>query len=330
MPIKTVSKRHSRAPRHKHTKVYLQTYWPYLPMMLIVLVGLFLSGTRPLASLHKGVLAYAIDTTQGGLLDATNAQRNDNGQASLKLNQQLINAAQAKANDMIARNYWSHNTPDGQTPWTFIQGAGYVYTKAGENLAYGFATSPDTITGWMNSPTHKANLLDSAFSEVGFGMANGSDYNSSGPETVVVAMYGQPQVLSASNQAPVPAAPAAKPVTQPVQVTPKTVEPAPQPAPTSTKVDTTVASTKPVVEPASKTITRAGLLTHGRTPWIVGSLSLVTGLSVLLLLIRHGWGFRRMWLDGEQFVIKHPLVDVLLVTLIMLGYVLSATQGIIK
>src|SRR5690606_1752560 len=87
-------------------------------------------------------------------------------------------------------------------PWVFINNAGYNYLRAGENLAYGFATSGDTISGWMNSPTHRNNMLDTAFVEVGFGFANSENFNDSGPETVVVAMYAKPQVLSAGSTVP--------------------------------------------------------------------------------------------------------------------------------
>ena len=197
MPLKAPRRHHARAPKHKHTQNYLQAYWPYLPMLAIIGIGLMFGGSRP-SSGNKGILAYATEMSSSALLSSTNAQRSSNGKSSLKINQQLTTAAQTKADDMIARNYWSHNTPDGQQPWVFVSNAGYKYTKAGENLAYGFATSADTVIGWMNSPTHKANLLDDAFTEVGFGITNGSNYNQSGPETVVVAMYGQPQVLSSA------------------------------------------------------------------------------------------------------------------------------------
>ncbi|MBI3624512.1 CAP domain-containing protein, partial [Candidatus Saccharibacteria bacterium] len=190
MPVKMGRLRHTRSPKHKHTKRYLQTYWPYLPMLLIVLIGLILGGARPSHRFNRGVLGYATDVKVSGLLQATNDQRSAQAVAKLKLNDQLDSAAQAKANDMVTRNYWSHTTPDGQQPWIFIQQAGYTYIKAGENLAYGFANSIDVVSGWTNSPTHRANLLDSAFSEVGFGIANSSNFNQSGPETVVVAMYG--------------------------------------------------------------------------------------------------------------------------------------------
>ena len=330
MPIKTAAKRHSRAPRHKHTKHYLQAYWPYLPMLLVVLIGLIFGGNRPFSpASHRGVLSYATEMSAGALLAATNVQRANNGAASLTTNSQLNSAAQAKANDMVARNYWSHNTPDGQEPWVFIQNAGYKYSKAGENLAYGFATSSDTVTGWMNSATHKANLLDTAFTEVGFGIANSSSFNSSGEETVVVAMYGKPQVLAAESSAPAPAPAKKTTTTQPAETKPIETKP-PVEKPAEKKQDAVVASNKPIIEPATQTVTRANIWTKGKTPWVVGAIVSLSGIGAVILLVRHGLGFHRLVRDGERFVLKHPLFDLALVSLLMLGYVLSATKGFIK
>src|SRR5882762_5752510 len=109
---------------HRHSKTYRHAYWPYLPMLAIVVVGFLFNATWPARHL---VLGYATDTSVQGLLDGTNTQRTSNGLTALSLNAQLNQAAQAKANDMVARDYWSHNTPDGQTPWTFFAAAGYNF-----------------------------------------------------------------------------------------------------------------------------------------------------------------------------------------------------------
>jgi hypothetical protein len=82
--------------------------------------------------------------------------------------------------------------------------AGYQYQAAGENLAYGFESAPAVLNAWMHSTEHRNNLLDTNFSEVGFGVAQAGNYQGKGPETIVVALYGQPAngsagtVLSAS------------------------------------------------------------------------------------------------------------------------------------
>ncbi|HLZ14810.1 MAG TPA: CAP domain-containing protein, partial [Candidatus Saccharimonadales bacterium] len=222
----------------------MKTYWPYLPMALIVGVGLACSSFW--GSIHKDVLGYATNMSISALLQDTNTQRQGNSLAGLTLNDQLDQAAQAKANDMATRNYWSHNTPDGATPWTFIINAGYQYQTAGENLAYGFDSSDATLTAWMNSPEHKANILNNTYTDVGFGIANAPDYQGSGPETIVVAMYGSP---APSTNVSVPGTPAPTPIVSSTSPTPPSSTSPTSNTPTSTPTGNTPSS------PASPTAT---------------------------------------------------------------------------
>lgn len=207
----------------KHADFH-KVYWPYLPLLLIVFGGLIFStfgavAAKNIGFSHGRVLSYATTMSVNGLLGATNSARSSNGAAALGLNTKLNTAAQNKANDMATRNYWSHNTPEGNPPWVFVDAQGYSYKKIGENLAAGFSDEQATINGWMNSPGHRANMLDTAFSEVGFGFANNANYTSAGggPMTIVVAFYGQP---SGSPQAAAPTCPSGQTGTPPNCVTP--------------------------------------------------------------------------------------------------------------
>lgn len=342
MPNKQINLHHKkrRGQHHRRTKEYHKVYLPYLPLVLAIIVSIAISGWRPAGR----TLAYATNTTVGGLQQATNTQRAANGQSALSLNSKLNSAAQAKANDMVARNYWSHNTPDGQEPWIFIDATGYSYTKAGENLAYGFLDSDSTVNGWMNSPSHKANMLDSSFTDVGFGFANSSNFNDSGPETVVVAMYGRPQSLGVSNQQP------AQPVAQ-ATPTPSAPTPAPKPSPVTQPqpVDTTppieaspVAETQPVnevvsftsetpgLEPVEQPVTRVAAITGDRMPWSVFAAGLTVGLAVTALLMKHGFALRRLISNSEKFVLHHPLFDSTVIGFIIVGVTLLQTTGFIK
>lgn len=310
-------------------------------MTIILFLSVFLSGYTPPA---RGTLAYATNVSHNGLLSSTNSERSAQGRASLSINSSLNNAAQAKANDMTTRNYWSHNTPDGQEPWVFIQAAGYSYLKAGENLAYGFATSSETIQGWMNSPTHRDNMLDPEYTEVGFGFSNSSNYNSSGEETVVVAMYGKPQVASASQTAPV--APVAPPPSTPAPTPTPTPTPQPEPTPPVSNSTPTPETQKPeqiateksendskesaVVVAEAKPVSRIESLTKGKAPWAILAVSILTGLAAVTMLTRHGLALKRLLKDSENFVLHHPLVDSTLFALIVLGVTLSRTVGFIR
>lgn len=294
-------------------------YWPYTPLLVLVIAAFFMSLVQPVH--HRRVLAYATNVNLSGLLDATNNQRVQNGASSLKLNSTLSVAAQAKANDMVAQNYWSHTSPDGKQPWSFVASAGYKYEKAGENLAYGFLNSQDTITGWMNSSSHRSNMLDTAYSEVGFGFANSENFNGDGAQTVVVAMYGQPQVLAASNQTPAqPAAPA--PAEKPAaEVTT---------SPAQTEVPAPVTSDSQVAEPATTAVTRVETLTKGNVPWALLAVGITSGLAIAALLIKHAAGVRHLIKDSERFVLHHPLLDFLLLSVVVAGSFLSQTTGFIR
>ena len=299
----TITHKKRHGAHHKLSKQYHKVYWPYLPMLLIVLGGIFLNTSMSRTERH-GVLAYATEISSQRLLDSTNKQRTTNGKSPLKLNDKLTTAAQTKANDMAKRNYWSHVTPDGQQPWSFVQNAGYSYLKAGENLAYGFDSSADTVTGWMNSKSHRENLLDSAYSEVGFGYANVANYNKSGPETVVVAMYGEPQASDGS---------------------------APIPASTSPSNDGPVTShSGSITEPATLAVSRIQALTGGSAPWITFAVGILSGGALIYVLLKHGRAFKRAFIHGEEFILHHPLMDTFIVGLVTVGWLLSQTTGLIK
>ena len=124
------------------------------------------------------------------LLAATNAQRSTEHSNPLTISANLSAAALAKANDMFKNQYWSHDSPTGVTPWKWITDQGYTYLKAGENLARGFNNTNSIVTAWMNSPSHRENVMNPAYSEVGFAVVDGKlDGRNT---TIVVAMYAQP------------------------------------------------------------------------------------------------------------------------------------------
>jgi hypothetical protein len=335
MALKTKPTQHKRRYGHhqRRSKKFHRVYLPYLPMVVMVILSLAISGLSP----SRGTLAYATSMNVNGLLQSTNNHRANHGRVGLKIHQALNSAAQAKANDMITRNYWSHNTPDGQEPWFFVSAAGYKYEKAGENLAYGFLTSSDTVAGWMNSSSHKQNMLDSAYTEVGFGFANSSNFNGSGQQTVVVAMYGKPQVLSQSGQSPPSPAQAAqpKPAAQPQSEFKKangpsnalTEEPVKEPAKNETIVATTDQAASDLQKAAPVQIARIQTLTGGHAPWAMLAVGLISGAAITVLVIKHSLALRKLLRKSEQFVVHHPLIDSTVVGLVVLAVVLSRTAG---
>lgn len=136
------------------------------------------------------VLGFATDVSTEKLLTLTNTERTKNELQPLAYNTALSEAAAKKAEDMFAGNYWSHFGPNGETPWNFILASGYRYEYAGENLAKNFLFSDGVVTAWMNSPTHRENILRRDYTDVGFAIKNGL---LNGEETtLVVQMFGKP------------------------------------------------------------------------------------------------------------------------------------------
>lgn len=316
---------------HKQTPHYHKTYWPYLPIGIIVGLGVMINSFWGVV--QQAVLGYATNTTITGLLDETNSQRSGGGLSGLSINSKLNAAAQAKANDMAARNYWSHNTPESNPPWFFFSQAGYDYKAAGENLAYGFDSSNSTVIAWMNSSGHRANIMNGIFTEVGFGIANVANYQDSGEQTIVVAMYGTPQVASAATPvAAKPSTPAPTPTAQPVEQ--QTVAQAPTsetPALDANEVPdvVTAAEVQNEIAPSSQRVARIQLFTDAAAPWSMFAISSLAAVAFAALFLKHGLLWRRVLVKGEAFVVHHKFLDVALVLVGVLGFVLTRTAGTI-
>ncbi len=170
----------------------------------------------------------------GVLATLTNTEREKQNLPDLVENPTLNQIAQMKANDMAAKGYFAHTSPEGKTPWYWFQQAGYKYAFAGENLAVNFTDSEEVTKAWMNSPTHRANIVAGTYREVGTGIATGV-YE--GKQTVFVAqVYGTPvpttHIVAPTNSAgATPLKSQAKPVIKPkplvAKVTPAEIKPTP-------------------------------------------------------------------------------------------------------
>ncbi|MGH7249861.1 MAG: CAP domain-containing protein, partial [Minisyncoccia bacterium] len=175
----------------------------------------------------------------GVLTTLTNEERAQNAVAPLTQNNLLTEAAQLKANDMATNGYFAHTSPDGKTPWYWLDQVGYHYQEAGENLAINFFESSDVAQAWMNSPTHRENIVKPDYKEIGIAVASGT-YQ--GHNTVfVVQFFGTPFAFA---EAPTGTAPTQ---TTPVKIAQTTPAPKPKPVPTPipTPVTTPVVATAP-------------------------------------------------------------------------------------
>lgn len=286
---------HPYRPRGIGHKAFHKVYWPYIPLLLMI--GLVFSlGLRsgafeaPLASTGN-VLAYANSMDRSQLLEATNTSRSGSNSPELKENSLLDAAAQAKADDMTSKNYWSHQTPSGDQPWVFVTKQDYAYQKLGENLAAGFENEEAVVDGWMASTEHRKNLLDKDFEEVGFGVARSADYSAAGggPMTLVVALYGKPSSAVAFTNTPVKGA--------------------------------TSGSRTSHAQLAVASLPIAGLATN--------LAFFLIGAVLAIWVVKHTRSLRKALKKGENFALKHPLFDLGLVVLAAMSYLLIQTAGLI-
>lgn len=158
-------------------------------MLTIVIVLTFAaSGAVPKYAMRFPQVASVVSSV---IADLTNGDRAAHQLSTLKVNPVLVAAAQAKADDMAAKGYFAHTAPDGTDPWHWFEKVGYKYAYAGENLAIDFSDSLDVERAWMNSPTHRENILNEHFTEIGIATAVGMYQGRM--TTFVVQAFGTPK-----------------------------------------------------------------------------------------------------------------------------------------
>jgi uncharacterized protein YkwD len=249
------------------------------------------SGNALRLTYDKNVLAYASNMTIEDLLKSTNKSRSENNLLPLNLDRTLNTSAQLKANDMVEKNYWSHNAPDGTQPWYWFEQAGYSYSVAGENLAYGFSTGLEVEAAWMNSPSHKANILGN-YEDVGFGIASSANYQG-GKTTVVVAHYGKPRTAEAAT------------------------------AGVATDGATLSSATS---SPSESSVSVLSFLQQGKAP-LIATISIgLAAIAAAGFALTHRLFMKHALQDGKRFVLHHPVIDTLAVGT-TIGLILTATVG---
>lgn len=224
---------HPRNNYHPHILSHRMLALLSLLLLTVKIVAVSAVAVGPVVTVDASAI------TSSTVISLANAARVEGGLEKLTSNGLLASAAQAKANDMLAKQYFSHNTPSGETPWTFIKAAGYSYVTAGENLAIDFSEAESVQSAWMNSPGHRANIMNKSFQEIGIGIAKGM-YNGH-QTTIVVQMFGAP----IAQKVEMPATPT--PVAQPAALAE-----APKPAPAQAATPSTTPAPTPAATPAAQ------------------------------------------------------------------------------
>lgn len=191
---------------------------------------------------------FLAQLTQDLVIARVNPHRTSVGVAALTVDPGLSEAARAKAEDMIARDYFAHTGPGGEVPWVWLDRVGYRYAAAGENLAKDFSDPTALVRAWLNSPTHRENIENGVFTDIGIGIASGEWR---GTQTTVVVMFlgrklSTQTAAALAREAPPPApAPPPQPP-PPAPAPPPPAPPTPEPAPTPVPEPT---QEEPVAQP---------------------------------------------------------------------------------
>lgn len=157
---------------------------------VVIFTSVFLLGASFGSSLFLRQTVLGVQISSGVLIDLTNESRLAYNQPALIRNEKLDEAAELKGKDMAEKQYFSHDSPEGVTPWYWIQKVGYNFLYAGENLAIDYTEATDVEKAWLNSPAHRANIMNVDFREIGIAVVEGVYQGY--PTMYIVQMFGTP------------------------------------------------------------------------------------------------------------------------------------------
>jgi len=176
---------------------------------LVILIAILKISLFPFY-LYLPKTSFFAEITKSVLIELTNKTRKFYGLSPLNENPILEEAAKLKAQDMLSKNYFGHKSPEGLWAWNLMERLGYKYQVAGENLAIGFLDSEEVHKAWLNSPSHRANILNPSFREIGISVLKG---NFQGNEVyLVVEVFASPKIVQTKEfEIKKPTTPAATP-----------------------------------------------------------------------------------------------------------------------
>ena len=119
---------------------------------------------------------YDVNEYEQRVCDLVNDIRTQYGLSPLTVNDELSNVARIKSQDMRDKGYFSHNSPTYGSPFDMMKQFGISYRTAGENIAMGQRTPEEVVNAWMNSEGHRANILNSTFTQIGVGYVSDGNY----------------------------------------------------------------------------------------------------------------------------------------------------------
>ena len=105
------------------------------------------------------------ESYEAKVIELVNAERTSRGLSALSMSSEASKAADVRAKEIVTK--FSHTRPDGSSCFTVLSQMGVSYKKAGENIAYGQNSPEEVVKAWMNSPSHRENILSTGFNEIG-------------------------------------------------------------------------------------------------------------------------------------------------------------------
>lgn len=132
----------------------------------------------------------AAEITRESVLQQMNAYRAERGFPALQIDSRLEAAAESRMREMEESGYWAHQSPDGASPFRWLDVHGYKHRYAGENLASGFETAELLVASWMESRGHRQAILSPLYQDCGIAIIDGSTTKRATGKSVVV-LFGR-------------------------------------------------------------------------------------------------------------------------------------------
>jgi uncharacterized protein YkwD len=272
LAVRSYQKQHGL--HHKINKNYGKVYWPYLPVLIISILGisfgLFISGFNQ--SSKTNTISYA------SLLTSTNQYRIKNGFSPLSFNQDLSTAAQVQANKIAISNSWSPLNNSQQPAFSLISNQSMNLSSPKENLAYDFKSSNSIVSAWSNNNYLASNLLTTNSNSVGFGVVNATDFMGIKNQKVVVAIFANNNLL---------------------------------PQPTVSNTSQKPANLSGSIR--SLAVIRLNSITKNDNIFELYGIAFLMLAIVTIIFSKHTYKVHKWITKGENLVIKHPLIDITLV-----------------
>ncbi len=317
------------------TPVNGMTPWLLSPQSFVVY--LFIAAITVLSPIYLRNLQLATLTaplvfSSSDIIQLVNKSRGAAGLPPLKTSVVLDQVAVDKAADMLANRYFAHISPQAKTPWDFLSARNYRYAAAGENLALDYSTAQEAHDGFMNSASHRANILGRAYTELGVAVTQG-DFEGR-PAILVVQFFGRPRAATqaiaranASESAPPKPAPLTRPAPI-VQATSASAIPSLRTssigtAPTSrAAIEASAGAETTSVATAATQTARRMRLARTKLIGIAEPLAQSAAAGVLALI-----GVALAFLAFRTGKITQPVAIRTLLVLVVFGYILAAPTG---